>query len=131
MEAACLVSNAGDALLWHSPPGRSSVALPDSVDLWTSIWEHRAVLAGVAHSHPGAGIPGPSRTDVTTFAAVESGLGRRLRWWIISRDHVIELRWVGPDPLQYGAVQVAPVACRWFDNLHKLSYDLPQPGVSL
>ena len=41
-------------------------------------------LAGVAHSHPGGGIPTPSWEDLTTFAAVEDGLGQRLVWWIVS-----------------------------------------------
>ena len=127
MEAAVVVDLTGDGVYWHSPPGRSTVAIPDTRDLWQIIWDHRDDLSGVAHSHPGSGIPGPSRTDVTTFAAVESGLGRRLRWWIISRDHVIELKWVGPAPLQYGAVQVSPAACRWFDQLHTLSYDTSTP----
>lgn len=122
MEAAAIISLDGDALAWHSPPGRTSVALPDSRSLWDLLWDHREHLAGVAHSHPGSGIPGPSHTDITTFSAIETGLGRRLRWWIISRDHVIELKWVGPENLRYGAVQVAPESCRWLDGLKNLSY---------
>ena len=125
MEAATVVNLAGEGVYWHAPPGRSTIAIPDTRDLWQVIWDHRDDLAGVAHSHPGSGIPGPSRTDVTTFAAIESGLGRRLRWWIISQDAVIELKWVGPDPLQYGAVQVSPAACSWFNELHRLSYEVP------
>lgn len=130
MEAAAVISLGGDALAWHSPPGRSSVALPDSRPLWDVIWEHRGNLAGVAHSHPGSGVPGPSHTDVTTFSAIEQGLGRRLDWWIISRDCAILCRWVGPNNLQYGGVQVSPEACRWFDNLHRLSYEPHSLGVS-
>jgi len=88
-------------LFWHLPEGRTVASLPDSRDLWSVLWEHRKNLVGVAHSHPGGGVPGPSYTDVTTFAAVEAGLGVRLNWWITSATHLIVARWVGPDRLSY------------------------------
>ena len=59
------------------------------------------MISGVAHSHPGGGVPGPSYTDVTTFAAVEAALGVKLNWWITSETHLIVATWAGPDRLSY------------------------------
>lgn len=84
IEAGVVLDNNNKPLHWHLPPGRSVGGLPDSRDLWEVIWENRDNLSGIAHSHPGTGKPGPSHTDVTTFAAVEAALGRRLDWWIVS-----------------------------------------------
>jgi hypothetical protein len=51
-------------------------------------------------------VPGPSWTDITTFAAIESGLGRRITWWITSSTHVIALNWQGPHKHDYHAFLV-------------------------
>lgn len=102
MIEAGVVVIAGEPLFWHLPAGRTGGSLPDSPTLWEVLWEHRkAPDIGFAHSHPGSGVPGPSWTDVTTFAAVELGLGRRLDWWITSSDHVILLGWRGPKKHNY------------------------------
>ena len=69
---------------WHTPHGRTAVEIPDDVALWDVLWQNRARLVGVAHTHPGGGTPAPSGTDLTTFAAVERALGRSLTWWIIN-----------------------------------------------
>lgn len=123
MEAAVVVSLAGDPLHWHVPPGRTLAAIPDTRDLWDVLWENRDNLAGVAHSHPGSGRPVPSYEDLTTFAAVESGLGRRLDWWIISSDQAVVLHWVGPDPLCYDSKAVSVSDLRtWVEQLRQLSY---------
>jgi len=97
MEAGVVVAS-GAPIFWHLPPGRSSGSLPDSRGLWDVLWEHRTNLDGFAHSHPGSGYPGPSGTDLTTFEAVEAGLGRRLKWWITSSDHMIVLTWNDSNP---------------------------------
>jgi hypothetical protein len=91
----------GKPIHWHLPPGRSGGSLPDSRDLWDVIWENRGNISGFAHSHPGSGLPGPSYTDVTTFAAIEAALGRRLDWFITSSDSFVLFRWKGPDKLTY------------------------------
>ena len=122
MEIGVVVATDGSVIAWHLPPGRSAVSLPDSTDLWTTMWESRHRLAGVAHSHPGGGRPGPSRTDVTTFAAVEAGLGRRLRWWITSTDGLVELEWRGPGPHDYGMRDSDPAGCGWLAELREMSY---------
>jgi len=107
IEAGVVVTGAG-AVYWHLPEGRTGGSLPDSRKLWDVLWELRKEeFLGVAHSHPGSGVPGPSWTDITTFAAIELGLGRRLTWWITSSDRVIDLHWKGPNKHDYTANLVA------------------------
>jgi hypothetical protein len=121
IEAGVLVGMDCEPIYWHLPVDRSGGALPDSRELWEVIWENRANILGFAHSHPGSGEPGPSDTDLTTFAAVESGLGRRLVWWITSADQFIELCWVGPGKLDYakGPALYEPT---WMGELRGKSY---------
>lgn len=91
METGVVINTNGEPVHWHEPNGRSSGSLPDSRDLWNVLWRaHRdGWLAGVAHSHPGAGIPHPSHEDTSTFVAIERALGRALSWWITSADRLI------------------------------------------
>ena len=77
METALVFDREGRTIHWHEPPGRSGGSLPDSRDLWGVLWEHRGHLGGVAHTHPWDGPAGPSHTDLTTFRAVELGLGKQ------------------------------------------------------
>jgi len=93
IEAGVVLGQDNEVLYWHLPHTRSGGSLPDSRDLWDVLWENRGVVTGFAHTHPGNGLPGPSYTDVTTFAAVEAGLGKRLDWWILSSDSFVLLRW--------------------------------------
>jgi hypothetical protein len=106
IEAGVVVTGAG-AVFWHLPLGRTGGSLPDSRRLWDVLWDLRKEeLLGFAHSHPGSGVPGPSDTDRTTFAAIELGLGRRLSWWITSSDRVIHLNWCGPGKYNYSSFLV-------------------------
>lgn len=108
IEAGVVITEEGP-VFWHLPNGRSSVAIPDTRKLWDVLWELRDTeFLGFAHSHPGSGVPAPSDTDLTTFAAIESGLGRRLDWWITSFDRIIQLRWEGPGRLDYEGFLVEP-----------------------
>ena len=101
IETGVVVTGSG-VVHWHLPNGRTGGSLPDSRDLWEVLWAHRReAFLGFAHSHPGFGVPGPSGIDVTTFSAVERGLGRRLTWWITSSDHVIGLNYEGPEKHKY------------------------------
>src|SRR6185369_6039063 len=86
LEAGVVVGYEGEPIFWHLPEGRTAGYLPDSRELWEVIWENRHNVYGIAHSHPGSGLPGPSREDITTFAGIELGLGRRLVWWITSSN---------------------------------------------
>jgi len=128
IEVAVVIDKRGHPLHWHLPPGRTGASIPDSRDLWHVLWENRGNLAGVAHSHPGSGLTGPSGTDLTTFAACESGLGLRLNWWITTSDHLIELCWQGPERLRYVAWEVlhphrSRMSNQWVDELRRLSYE--------
>jgi len=120
MEAGVVLDEFGDALYWHLPKERSCGALPDSVDLWSIFWENRENLSGFAHSHPGFGKTGPSHTDITTFAAVEAGLGKRLDWWITSGDSMVLVRWKGPGRLDYHRVDVT-MEPNWLRTLRQVS----------
>ena len=74
-------------------PGSSAGSVSDSRQLWDEIWENRDIVGGVAHTHPWTGMTQPSSTDVTTFAAVEAGLGKRLIWPIVTFTHVNYFGW--------------------------------------
>lgn len=121
MEAGVVVGTGGEALHWHLPPDRSGGALPDSRDLWDVIWENRDRLLGFAHSHPGSGFPSPSRTDVTTFIAIEKALGRRLFWWITSADEVIVIRREEPPGEAYGIIRISDSGLLWLPELRQHS----------
>lgn len=131
MEAAVVIDTDGQALFWHLPGDRTTVALPDSQTLWEVIWENRDQVAGIAHSHPGSGLPGPSRTDITTFAAIEAAFGRRLKWWITSSDRLIVIQWKGPNRLDYIGGEVSPddpMRKGWLDALREHS-NYPKGGT--
>jgi hypothetical protein len=102
IEAGVVIDDWGHPLHWHLPAGRDNGALPDSSDLWKILWANRDIIMGFAHSHPGSGLPEPSHTDVTTFAAVEQGLGKRLHWYICSSDRLVLVQWAGPGVHDYG-----------------------------
>jgi hypothetical protein len=124
LETAVVIDKQGRAIHWHVPPGRTVGSLPDSGDLWQVLWDARDTLSGVAHTHPGAGSPLPSREDVTTFAAVEAGLGVRLIWWIASSDHLAAFRHTGPDRYDYAAAAAPDHDPAWLPRLRALSgYD--------
>lgn len=128
-EAGVVIDIDGQPIFWHAPSERSGGSLPDSRSLWDVLWENRHRLTGFAHSHPGGGIPGPSQTDLTTFAAVESGLGQRLYWYIVSSDHVIVCYWNGPQPLDYMLTMLAAREWRqnephWVPELRRLSTEV-------
>lgn len=124
IEAGVVVDKDEQPLFWHLPLGRSAGSLPDSRTLWDVIWEafKADTLLGFAHSHPGSGVPGPSYSDVTTFAAIEAALGKRLTWWITSSDHVVEIHWDGPEKLSYRATIVIE-APSWGAELRRLSQE--------
>ncbi|MFO0567187.1 MAG: hypothetical protein U0263_16080 [Polyangiaceae bacterium] len=74
----------GGALL-HCDASSSPNALPDSRRRWEVIWEHRQELEELAHSHP----HGPlafSQEDETTMLALESALGKTLRFSVVAPD---------------------------------------------
>ncbi|MCA9491705.1 MAG: Mov34/MPN/PAD-1 family protein [Myxococcales bacterium] len=124
IEAAVVLGPDRRPLHWHEPVGASATGLPDSRGLWDVLWEHRAELVGVAHTHPGGGEPVPSTEDVTTFAACEAALGRRLEWWIATADQVRCFRHAGPGRTDYAAENAEMDETRtapWLDELRARS----------
>lgn len=63
------------------------------------LWKHRQKggsgrIGGVAHTHPWNGPARPSGTDVTTFRAVELGLGQLLVWPVVTFTDIRFYRWL-------------------------------------
>ncbi len=73
---------AGDVVLWRDWSA-SPLALPDSRARWEAIWERRAELVELAHSHP-LGPEAFSAEDVSTMHALDDALGKRLRFSIVT-----------------------------------------------
>jgi len=123
MEAAMVFNKYGEVFYWHLPPDRSAGAIPDSRDLWDVLWNNRDRLGGVAHSHPWNGMPDPSPVDLTTFAAIETGLGQRLIWPISTFTVTRYFIWEGPDRLWYSDMKQRRFRLRWEDinRLRELS----------
>ena len=88
METALVFDRQGRTIYWHEPNGRTSGSIPDTRSLWDVLWENRNILGGVAHTHPWDGEANPSGTDITTFDAIERGLGRQLLWPVVTFTHV-------------------------------------------
>lgn len=86
MREVCFLIS-GDVVLW-SDEGDSAIALPDTRERWEAIWRHRAELTEIAHSHP-VGPLGFSHEDLTTMEALDSALGKSLRYSVIAPDGVI------------------------------------------
>ena len=107
IEVAVVLDLERRPLFWHAPARATAVSLPDSRTLWDVLWANRAAISGVAHSHPGTGEALPSHEDLTTFAAVEAGLGRRLEWWIATADRVRCFAWSGPTRYAYSGRDAA------------------------
>jgi hypothetical protein len=83
----CFLVDGSGRVLWQDASG-DSAALPDSRDRWAAIWAHRAVLAEVAHSHPG-GLLGFSAEDRSTMEAIDAALGRPLAYSVVTADKVL------------------------------------------
>lgn len=82
MREVCFLLGDNGAILW-ADASNSPVALPDSRDRWEAIWELRAELAEIAHSHP-VGPAAFSAEDESTMAALDSALGRPLRYSVVA-----------------------------------------------
>lgn len=120
-ETRLVFDQEGKTLLWPHDPNRSAGYLPDSQSLWDFLWEHRAELGGVAHTHPWDGPSWASGTDVTTFSAIERGLGRRLYWPIVTFTDIQVFVWVGPGDCDYAPLSDPPFSVDDVDSLRQRS----------
>ncbi len=120
IEAGVVLDKAGMPTYWHTPEGSDGGSLPDSYKLWNFLWYNRDDVSGFAHSHPGDLRPVPSDTDITTFAAIEAGLGRRLDWWIITQHYVTLVQWWDADK-RYRYWDIKTDAFPWVSRLRELS----------
>jgi len=128
LESGVVIGLDGNPIFWHSPISRSLSYLPDSPQLWTVLFEHRNNLLGFAHSHPGSGWPSPSHTDITTFQAIETGLGISLNWWITSADRLMLVRMTSLVPINYHVTayeEASFLVTPWLDELRRRSYINP------
>lgn len=126
IEAGVVLDRQGLPAFWHLPDGRSACHLPDSRNLWNILWSERDHISGFAHTHPGDGICEASSTDLTTFAAIEAALGRRLDWWIVNAGtkgvrHTVLYRWEGATPGNYVKTVLWTDAFPWVRRLRELS----------
>lgn len=108
IETALVFDKDGHVIYWHEPPGRSGGSLPDSRSLWDILWEWRNSLGGIAHTHPWDGPTSPSGTDLSTFRAIEVGLGKRLLWPIITMTHEHYFM-LGPEGSVYQKMVITPL----------------------
>ena len=123
-EASVVLDFEGLPLLWWLPEGRSAGFIPpvyeqaeDIDQLMRFIIKNHERIWGVAHTHPGSGITGPSGIDLDTFAGVETAISKpypapytRLPWWVATSDDLVLCTWCGPGPRDYAC---NPVGFRW------------------
>lgn len=83
----CFLVSASGAILW-ADMSTSPDVLPDARARWLAIWQHRADLVEIAHSHP-CGPLAFSEEDKTTMAAVQTALGKHLRFTVVAPEGVI------------------------------------------
>lgn len=78
----CFLIGANHTVLW-SDASTSPLALPDSRERWEAIWQRRADLVEIAHSHP-LGPEQFSMEDITTMRALDAALGRGCRFSLVT-----------------------------------------------
>ena len=97
MREVCFLIGRGDAILW-ADASSSPTALPDSRARWEAIWRHRDELEAIVHSHP-AGPSAFSAEDESTMQAIDSALGRAMRYCVVAPRIVIDgAGTVSPEP---------------------------------
>lgn len=57
--------------------------IADHLAIWEAIWSNRDDLYEIAHTHP-VGPDHFSETDITTMRSIVTGLGRGVRFWVIT-----------------------------------------------
>ena len=110
MREVCLLIGRGGAILW-ADASTSPAALPDSRARWQAIWDHRDELEDIVHSHP-MGPAAFSAEDDSTMQAIDSALGRHMRYTVVAPRVVItrtgdDTTTVSPEPWWAGLIRLA------------------------
>jgi hypothetical protein len=82
MREVCFLIGRDNAVL-YADASTSAAALPDSRARWEAIWRHRDELEAIVHSHP-VGPSAFSAEDESTMAAIDSALGRPMRYCVVA-----------------------------------------------
>ncbi len=93
----------------------SEAAIPDARERWETIWEHRADIAEIVHTHPGEMLRF-SEEDRTTMEAVEAATGLKFHWSVVTRSGYLS-RWGCR-----GRNRVRKDAPWWLETLRELSF---------
>jgi hypothetical protein len=110
----CFLIGAQDVILWADASG-DPVALPDRRSRWEAIWDLREQIVEIAHTHPLGGAAF-STEDQTTMQALDSALGRKLRYAVVTPD--VLLRRV---PSEDGPIDRFETAEPWWTTLIRLA----------
>ncbi|MBX3154995.1 MAG: Mov34/MPN/PAD-1 family protein [Deltaproteobacteria bacterium] len=94
MQEVCFLIGRGGAVL-HADASDSPAALPDTRARWEAIWAHREELEVIAHSHP-VGPSAFSAEDESTMSAIDSALGRAVRYCVVAPRTTIARTGDGP-----------------------------------
>lgn len=92
----------------HMYHGDSATFVDGGQAAWAAMWDNRAELGDVAHTHP----YGPdtfSSIDESSMSAIATGLGRSVRFWVLSPRWTV-LRVVHPGGRSESDVRYAPGA---------------------
>jgi hypothetical protein len=91
----------------------SATRIPDARERWNVIWNHRAEITEIAHSHPGDFLDF-SHEDLTTMEAVEAGTGKPFTWSVVTKRGLLS-RNGGRDHRREDSPW-------WLDMMRELSY---------
>lgn len=92
----------------HMHHGDSAAYVDGGQAAWAAMWDNRAELGDVAHTHP----HGPdtfSAIDESSMSAIATGLGRSVRFWVLSPRWTV-LRVVHPGGRSESDVRYDPGA---------------------
>lgn len=106
----CVLVGRGGAILW-ADASDSAAALPDSRARWEAIWRHRDELEAIVHSHP-LGPAAFSAEDESTMQAIDSALGRAMRYCVVAPRVTLARtgergEQLSPEPWWAGLVRLA------------------------
>lgn len=85
----CFILNKAEAII-YADISDSAIAIADSRKRWQVIWDNRDNIGEIAHSHPVSAALFSSE-DETTMSALNSALGRQLRFSVIA-PHGMRIR---------------------------------------